>query len=141
VSFLTTVKLFHTFAPGEPSGPPAAIDKQLNEVAIRVPEEQVRSHGSRTFSDDLTSRLSDRIPGVTEYVLADDEAEMNAVMVPRVCVDPNIRLSLERQLLTSCGCREEDDVIGLQSRRHGEESLVKRTRLLQVTHRNREVEG
>jgi hypothetical protein len=64
---------------------------------------------------------------VTEHFLADDEAEMNTTMVPRVCVDRKIRLSLERQLLTSCGRREEDDFIGFQSRCHREKSLVKRT--------------
>jgi len=111
----------------ELSGSPIAIDKQFNEVAIRVLKEQVRSHRTRALSHDLASRLSDCIPGVREHFLADNEAEMNAMMVPRVCVDRNIRLSLERQLLTSCGRCEEDDFIGLQSRCHREESLVKRT--------------
>jgi hypothetical protein len=102
----------------ELSGSPTTIDKQFNEVVIRVPEEHARSHRTRALSHDLASRLSDCIPGVTEHFLADDEAEMNAMMVPRVGVDRHVRLSLERQLLTSGAGREENDFIGFQSRCH-----------------------
>jgi hypothetical protein len=104
------------------SGSPTAIDEQFTKVAIRVSEEHVRSHRARALSHNLASRLSDCIPGVTEHFLADDEAEVNTMMIPRVCVDRSVRVSLERQLLTSCGRREEDDIIGFEDR-----CLVKRT--------------